>query len=179
MKLSSNSKLSAPSRSLRKTGLPLTRLACQAHERGSARKQSPSGSRSKGSIRRGPGKHWLSKPAVVHRGEREICNPATPEGRAEYAWRKLLLWVRQDGICCNCRKPLTLSECTFEHEEERAAGRRDDRLAIIENGQLVRHLNGVSHRHCNRLRGSTKTPIYHGNNYVVEGFARCPLPPSS
>src|ERR1044071_9431529 len=42
------------------------------------------------------GKHWEHKPPVVRRGEREICNPATDEGRAEYKWRTLLMWLRQN-----------------------------------------------------------------------------------
>lgn len=120
------------------------------------------------SVRRGSGKHWESKPAVIIRGEREICNPVTIEGRAEYKWRTMLVFVRQDGICCNCLEPLSLSECTFEHEDGRTSGRKDERTAIFEDGRFVRHLNGASHLICNSRRGSRRTEIYHGNNALIE-----------
>jgi hypothetical protein len=110
----------------------------------------------------------LSKPAVIYRGKREICNPATKEGQAEYRYRILLMWLRQDGLCCDCLGPLKLSGATFEHENGRGGGKRDDRIAIFEDGHFVRHLNGAAHLLCNSKRGSRRTPIYHGNNFERE-----------
>ena len=90
---------------------------------------------------------------------REICNRATPEGRAEYEYRKILLWIRQDGVCCNCKRRLKLKFATFEHE--RLRGRDIDERLEDERGIP---LNGVSHERCNLLRGSRRTEIYHGYN---------------
>jgi hypothetical protein len=115
------------------------------------------------------GKHWENKPDVIFRGDREICNPGTPGGCAEYKWRVLLMWIRQDGICCNCPYPLALKDATFEHENGRTSGRRDDRIALFDvDGSFLRHLNGVSHLACNSRRGSRRTEIQHGNNAVFE-----------
>lgn len=125
----------------------------------------------KNRLERGPGKRWIGKPDIIVRGDgKEICNPATPGGMFEYAWRVLLMWVRQDGRCCNCREELSLSESTFEHEDGRGAGKRDDRIAIFDpkSGRLERHQNGASHGWCNTKRGSRRTPIWHGNNCIEE-----------
>lgn len=114
------------------------------------------------------GKHWENKPAVAMRGEREICNPATAEGCAEYRWRILLMWVRQNGRCCDCLQPLRLADATFEHENLRGKD-RDDRIAIFDSdGRFIKHLNGAAHSWCNVKRGSRRTEIYHGNNCLVE-----------
>lgn len=118
------------------------------------------------------GRHWFNKPAVIYRSEREICNPATPEGKAEYKWRILLMWVRQEGLCCDCREPLRLKEATFEHENGRGGGKRDDRIAIYIEGKFIRHQNGAAHLWCNSQRGSRRTPIWHGNNCIVEDRTR-------
>lgn len=122
------------------------------------------------SIRQGPGKHWLYKPAVIIRRDgKEVCNVVIPEGYAEYHWRVLLMWIRQEGVCCNCRLPLALKDATFEHENGRGASKRDDRIALYdENGRFVRHINGASHGECNRNRGSRRTELHHGNNCIVE-----------
>lgn len=116
------------------------------------------------------GKHWKHKAAViVKRGGREICNPATPEGRAEYFWRKLLMLIRQEGFCCNCPYLLRIEDMTFEHENGRGAAKRDDRIALMDDdGRFLRHINGVSHADCNQRRGSRRTEIEHGNNTVLE-----------
>lgn len=102
------------------------------------------------------GKHWKDKPAVIIRKGREICNPATPEGRGEYAWRTFLLWLRQDGFCCCCLQKLKLKAATFEHEHQRTKGARDER--IWADGLPM---NGASHGWCNLKRGSKRTPIAH------------------
>lgn len=129
-----------------------------------------SGEKKRKSVSRGPGKHWLNKPAViVRRGGKEICNLATPEGEAEYKWRVMLMWVRQDGLCCDCGMPLRLADATFEHQDGRGAGRRDDRIAIFDDsGRFVKHINGAAHGICNGQRGSRRTEIHHGNNCFIE-----------
>lgn len=88
---------------------------------------------------------------------REVCNLATAEGKRVYRTRVKTMLYRQHGLCCNCRKPLLLEEATFEHENGRCSGRRDDRIEA--NGQRI---NGASHMLCNHERGSKRTPIYKG-----------------
>lgn len=117
------------------------------------------------------GKHWLSKPAVVLRGEREICNPATDEGRAEYKWRTMLMWIRQDRWCCFheydfCPGRLKLRDATFEHEKKRTKGRQDDRISYIDKAGKEQPLNGAAHGECNRIAGSRKLRIDHGTNTI-------------
>lgn len=116
------------------------------------------------------GKHWQSKPWLVKYDDgREICNLSKSAGLGEYRLRIFLMWVRQDGWCCNCGYRLKLSEATFEHEDGRTKARRDDRIAIFnEDGHFVRHLNGASHPHCNCKRGSRRTEIFHGDNCYIE-----------
>ena len=120
------------------------------------------------------GKHWLSKPAVIIRGEREICNPATPEGCAEYKWRVLLMWVRQEGWCCFreydfCPGRLHLAEATMEHEDKRGGGKHDSRIAIFDDeGRFLQPYNGAAHGRCNSIAGSRRLPIWHGPFDLIE-----------
>ncbi len=119
------------------------------------------------------GKHWLRKPAVVYRGEREICNPATDAGRAEYKYRTMLMWVRQDGWCCFheydfCPGRLKLRGATFEHERKRTKGQQDDRISYLDAAGKEQPLNGAAHGECNRIAGSRKLPIDHGTNTIYE-----------
>lgn len=130
------------------------------------------GSRTK-SIRRGLGKHWQHKPAVIIRGEREICNPAKPEGRAEYKLRTIMLWLRQDGWCCFnefdfCSGRLRLKEATFHHEEGRCAGKRDDRISIEDEHGKEKFINGAAHLQCNSICGSRRLAINHGSNTTIQ-----------
>jgi hypothetical protein len=138
------------------------------------RKEISTGVQRKSSIRQGPGKHWLYKPAVIIRRDgKEVCNVAIPEGYAEYHWRVMLMWIRQEGVCCNCRLPLALKAATFEHQNGRGAAKRDDRIALYdEEGRFVCHINGASCAQCNRNRGSRRTDIYHGNNAIIEVIRR-------
>ena len=115
------------------------------------------------------GKHWLNKPAVVIRGEREICNPATDAGCAEYKYRTMLMWIRQDGWCCFheydfCSGRLKLRDATFEHERKRTKGQQDDRISYFDAAGKEQPLNGAAHGECNRIAGSKKLPIFHGTN---------------
>lgn len=153
----------------------------------SAENFSPSKAKSK-SIR-SVGRHWLSKPAVIIRRDgKEICNPATVEGRAEYWFRTMLMWIRQDGWCCFreydfCPGRLRLADCTFEHEQKRGAGKRDDRIALLDSeGGFIRHINGAAHGECNGIAGSRRLPIYHGGFSTIEVSTGketpCPSPKS-
>jgi hypothetical protein len=109
------------------------------------------------------GKHWLTKPAVIFRGQREICNPVTDDGILQYWYRRTAMWVRQEGSCCICCQDLHLADASFEHENGRTAGRRDDRIEI--DGKAH---NGASHLWCNKRRGSKRTPIYHYPQFHLE-----------
>jgi hypothetical protein len=119
------------------------------------------------------GKHWLSKPLVVKRGDREICNPLTDEGRAEYKWRTILMWIRQDGWCCFheydfCPGRLKLKDSTFEHEGKRTKGQQDDRISYFDAAGKEQPMNGAAHGECNGIAGSRKLPIWHGTNTIYE-----------
>lgn len=117
---------------------------------------------------RGRGKHWLNKPDVVKRGKREICNLSKLGGQYEYYLRIWLMWVRQDGLCCNCREPLRMREATFEHENGRGAAKHDDRIAIEGKNGRFKPINGASHLICNSQRGSRRTALHHGTNVAEE-----------
>lgn len=124
------------------------------------------------------GKHWLSKPAVVNRGEQEICNPATDEGRAEYKYRTMLMWIRQDSWCCFheyefCPGRLKLKDATFEHQDKRTMGRQDDRISYIDKAGKERPQNGAAHGECNRIAGSRRLPIDHGTNTIYQKEKAC------
>lgn len=120
------------------------------------------------------GKKWFRKPAViVYPNGREICNPATDEGRAEYKYRTLLMWIRQDGWCCFheyefCPGRLKLQDATFEHEGKRTKGQQDDRISYFDAAGKEQPLNGAAHGKCNRIAGSRKLPIWHGTYTIYE-----------
>jgi hypothetical protein len=115
--------------------------------------------RKNGSRPRRVGKHWRRKPwLIVYPDGREVLNLTTKEGREEYRWRTWVMFNRQGGRCCNCPYQISDSEqSTFEHENGRGAGKRDDRIEI--DGVRI---NGASHEICNNRRGSTRSPIWHG-----------------
>lgn len=96
-------------------------------------------------------------PILIRRDGKEICNLKTSLGRASYRGRIDRMVIRQEYLCCNCREPLVMKHATFEHENGRGAGKRDDRIEV--DGKPI---NGASHGICNVLRGSKRTPIWHG-----------------
>ena len=83
-------------------------------------------------------------PYKVLRDGREICRKSSA-GLEEYKRRRDLMYERDSGICCVCKRFIPKGQETFEHKDGRGLGgnRRDDR---IEN-------NGVSHWDCNSKRG--------------------------
>lgn len=79
------------------------------------------------------------------------------QGRKEYRRRIQAMWDRQNGICClfghikECPGPLRLEEATFEHENGRGGGKRDDRIEV--DGKWI---NGAAHWFCNNIKGSRR-----------------------
>lgn len=102
-----------------------------------------------------PGKRkreWIK----VYPDGREVLNLDTKRGLEEYRNRRLEMARRQNWSCClipfgcGCHpRSLNTQTITFEHENGRGAGKRDDR--IEKNG---RWLNGASNFDCNGWKGS-------------------------
>lgn len=74
-----------------------------------------------------------------------------------YRSRTLRMLKRQNGQCClyghspMCPGRLREEDASFEHENGRSAGKRDDR--IEKNGRLI---NGAAHVICNIWKGSRR-----------------------
>lgn len=85
----------------------------------------------------------------------EVCNRETAEGRREYKRRVDAMTERQKDMCClygfieSCPGSLIGWLPTFEHEDGRGGGKRDDR--IEKDG---RRYNGAAHWNCNQEKGS-------------------------
>lgn len=95
----------------------------------------------------------IKPPAVtIMPNGQEICSP-TPAGKKEYRRRTLAMRTRQNELCRWCGKWMSETDCTFDHEEGRTVGRRDER--IFANG---RKQNAALHFICNGLRGSSRAP---------------------
>ena len=111
----------------------------------------------------------------VFPGGREVCqtrldHPEGAEGRAEYKRRKEAMWKRQKGICClygflpECPGKLEIKLATFEHEDGRGGGKRDDRISLPDGTWI----NGVSHLMCNSLKGSRHIPFNRARNALAK-----------
>lgn len=85
--------------------------------------------------------------------DREICLDNS-SGRKEYRRRTLEMRERQGELCCLCAKWMSEEETSFEHQDGRGGGKRND--AIWKEGQRY---NGASHSLCNGARGSRRTPF--------------------
>jgi hypothetical protein len=78
------------------------------------------------------------------------------------------MWERQDGICCfygfipECPGRLMLREATFDHENKRGAGKRDDRIELPDG----RWINGAAHLQCNNAVGSKRIPYNRARNAI-------------
>lgn len=85
----------------------------------------------------------------VYPDGREVCQD-NAAGWREYRRRVKVMWLRQGGRCCDCGKPLSLGNATFEHQRRRGMGAawRDDR--IEKDGQPW---NGAAHWVCNVEKG--------------------------
>ena len=84
---------------------------------------------------------------------REVC-AATPVGRREYRRRTSAMRERQGNLCCLCGLYLSEEEATFEHQNGRGGGKRDDRIEV--DGKWI---NGAAHFWCNNEKGSKRTPF--------------------
>ena len=114
-------------------------------------------------------------PVKVYPDGREVCetrmdHPEGAEGRAEYKRRKKAMWDRQKGICClygflpECPGKMELKQATFEHEDGRGGGKRDDRISLPDGTWI----NGVSHLLCNSLKGSRHIPFNRTRNALAK-----------
>lgn len=98
---------------------------------------------------------------ITHDG-REICrvggNDGTASGQREYKLRVEQMAERQNHICCLyghapcCPGSLIGYRATFEHENGRGGGKRDDRIELPD-GTWV---NGAAHMECNGWKGSRR-----------------------
>jgi hypothetical protein len=99
-----------------------------------------------------------------------LDRPEGAEGLAEYKRRKKAMWERQKGICClygsfpQCPGKLLLKESTFEHEDGRGGGKRDDRISLPDGTWI----NGVSHLQCNSAKGSKHIPFNRASNALAK-----------
>jgi len=106
-------------------------------------------------------KKWASRPAIItYPDGREQCNLAHREGMSEYLKRTAAMVKRQKGRCClenecpDCPGRLDVIEATFEHENGRTSGNRDDRIELPDGTWI----NGAAHRRCNSWKGSRFIP---------------------
>jgi hypothetical protein len=103
-----------------------------------------------------PRHYEAPKPAVrVYDDGREVCDLSTAAGKAEYKHRVDLMAERQNQVCClygyikECLGSLIGYLPTFEHEDGRGGGKRDDRIEV--DGKRK---NGAAHCLCNSIKGS-------------------------
>lgn len=88
---------------------------------------------------------------------REVLDTKTEKGAYEYSSRKWKMLERQGRMCCfygfipECPGPLRRADATFDHENKRAAGKRDDRIEVKGIWQ-----NGAAHMTCNGIVGSRR-----------------------
>ena len=105
-------------------------------------------------------------PVHISADGREQCNLYTAAGKAEYQRRKWAMRKRQNNQCClfghnpACPGYMTKAETSFEHENGRTSGHRDDRISLPD-GQW---LNGAAHLLCNQWKGSRKI-AYNSRNF--------------
>jgi hypothetical protein len=107
--------------------------------------------------------HWHPEPKPASLRFELLCNGAVrryPDGREvcqdnaagwrEYKRRVQVMVQRQRYRCCLCKRRLSASDATFEHQRRRGmhAAFRDDRIA--KDGQ---EWNGAAHWVCNHEKG--------------------------
>jgi hypothetical protein len=91
---------------------------------------------------------------VVLDGGREVCTKSNA-GRVAYYRRTYDMEVRQNEICPLCKR-MFYTECgipTFDHQDGRTAGRKDERL-LMEDGVTWR--NAALCGECNCKKGSVR-----------------------
>jgi hypothetical protein len=102
---------------------------------------------------------WLK----IYPNGREVIDYRQPEGAAEYWNRKVEMAQRQGWECgCGCGTRLRFSvtelgietNITFEHQNGRGAGKRDDRTKLPDGTWI----NAAYTALCNQLKGSRRIP---------------------
>lgn len=65
---------------------------------------------------------------------REVCELKSSAGKAEYARRRGVAWLKQGGRCAICQRYILLAYATSDHINPRGmgGGRRDDRQENIQ-----------------------------------------------
>ena len=103
---------------------------------------------------------YRETPAVVYYPDgREVCCRLTAAGKREYKRRVAMMVERQEGVCCLygiapcCPGSLDGYIPSFEHENGRGGGKRDDRIEM--DGRWI---NGAAHVVCNAWKGSRRIP---------------------
>ena len=104
------------------------------------------------------------KPAIrIFADGREVCDLTTKAGSDEYHRRKWEMRTRQNNRCCleghveGCSGFLAKVDTTFEHEDGRTGGKRDDRIERLnpKTGKME-WINGAAHFWCNTRKGSRR-----------------------
>lgn len=103
-----------------------------------------------------------TKAVIYYPDGREVCNTRTVAGNREYKRRTLQMVERQNHICClygispvcHPRGLLLGYIPTFEHENGRGGGKRDDRTELPDGTWI----NGAAHVQCNQWKGSRRIP---------------------
>lgn len=87
---------------------------------------------------------------------REVLDLRTALGLREYKARIAAMVERQGGLCPACR--LGLNTSTFDHEDGRGAGKRDDRIWVERDGEM-QPLNHALCYQCNISKGSRRVEM--------------------
>lgn len=96
---------------------------------------------------------------------REVCDLKTKKGADEYQARKRAMWDLQGkkcalqitAICRQRQGRWPVNEVTFDHQRGRGAGKQDDRIWAMKDGQMTRQ-NAAVCPWCNCEKGSRKIP---------------------
>jgi hypothetical protein len=96
----------------------------------------------------------------IYQSGRQACRQDTPEGRWLYRVRTISMVWRQGRRCCleawapGCPGALREADATFEHENGRTSGKRDDRPELPDGTWI----NGAAHGICNSWKSSRRIP---------------------
>jgi len=93
---------------------------------------------------------------ITYDDGREVCQENTA-GRREYRRRTLAMRDRQGELCARCGEWMSEADTTFDHENGRGGGKRDDRIEVDGERQ-----NAALHGKCNHEKGSKREPYLFG-----------------
>lgn len=88
---------------------------------------------------------------------REVLNLDSTKGKQEYKRRRTEMWERQRNLCPICTLYIPFDEASFEHEDLRSGGRRDDRIWKVDEEGNKMPYNFAVHKLCNVAKGSKRT----------------------